>query len=151
MSSEYVRTTFNSFITAATSGAETVIDITSDFEEINDFLALNSLTYASNWVGLYYVGDSELPISIPTTNDTGLYREQGSIYIHVVTPTSIGCHTGIITRAEVIRNLVRGKRLGNITIESVSPVNFNNGYSLDMDAGFTSGVLITNYHMDLNL
>jgi hypothetical protein len=151
MSSSYVRGQIQTFMTAASSGAEVVIDVTGDIEEINDFLTAHSLTYASNWVGLYYVGHSEDPITVPATNVEGCYREDGSIFIHVVAPASVGCHTGILTRAEVIRNYFRGKRINDIEIQSVSPCNFNMAESLDIDGGFTSGVVQVDYQRDLNL
>jgi hypothetical protein len=151
MSSSYVRSNFTTFLTAACTGVETIVDITADFEEINDLLAANGLTYASNWVGLYFLGHSELPVTVPATNDTGKYREDGSIYIQVIAPTSIGCHNGIIARAEVIRDLIRGQRIGEITIDSVSPVSFNNGYTMDFEAGFTSGAMVADYTRDLDL
>jgi len=151
MSSSYVRSNFNTFLTAKCTGVETVIDITADFEEINDFLESYGLNYSSNWVGLYFLGHSELPVSIQSTNTSGKFREDGSIYIHIIAPTAIGCDAGIISRAEVIRDYIRGQRIGDIVIDAVSPISFNNGFTIDFEAGFTSGVIIVDYTRDLDL
>ena len=57
----------------------------------------------------------------------------------------------ILTRAETLRNLIRGRRINDIVIEGVTPPNFEQGATLDLDAGYSSGSFIVNYYRDLNL
>jgi len=150
MSSSYVRTQIKNFITT-NFPAENIIDLTGQYLEIKDFLAANSLTYESNWLGIDFIGSDETPITVGASNTTGCYREDGSLFFHVVEPIKIAAASNILTRTEALRNGLRGQRIGDIIIESVTPLSTTEGSTLQFSGGFTSGSFIINYYRDLNL
>jgi hypothetical protein len=71
--------------------------------------------------------------------------------IHVVDIAKLGVGADILTRAEGIRNFLRGQRFDRIIIETVTPVNFSRGATLDFEAGFTSGTFMASYFADIDL
>jgi hypothetical protein len=150
MSSAYVRTNIKAFL-ASEATDETVIDLTSDFQEIKELMREHDVQPDAPWLGVQFIGDDEVPVALAATNDQGKYRETGAIYIHVVSIAKIGVGDAMLTRGEVLRNLFRGRRIGNIVIESVSPMNFDNGATLAFEGGYMSGSFIMAYHMDLDL
>ena len=150
MSSSYVRTQIKNFI-AAEAPTETAIDLTALYQELRDLLDENSIDPDSPWLGIQFIGDEEVPISLSATNDQGLYRETGAIYFHIVDVAKIGAGNGLLTRGESLRNLLRGRRIGDIMIDSVSPLNFDAGATLQFEFGYMSGSFICGYRRDLNL
>jgi hypothetical protein len=130
---------------------ESVIDLTADYEALEDFLTSNSLTFGDDWVGVQFLGSEEIPVDVGATNTRGKYRETGTIFLHVVDVASLGVHTLILTRGETIRDKLRGRRIGNVVIEGVSPVNFGEGITLSFTGGYTAGVIQVDYHRDLDL
>jgi hypothetical protein len=150
MSSLDVRTAFKTFITAQ-NPAEQIVDMTAVFDELQDFLADNGIAPGNPWVGIQFLASEELPITINADGNNGRYREIGSIYIHVVDEAKLGVGDLILTRVEAIRNSLRGKRIGDIIIESVTPANFEFGAALQFEGGYMSGTFICNYERDLEL
>lgn len=150
MSSLYVREQIMDFL-EANAPSETFVDLTVQFAEMKEFLEENSLESEDNWVGVEFIGSDEVPITVPATNDQGLYREDGAVYIHVVAPAAIGVGNGLLTRGESLRNLLRGRRIGEVKIESVTPLNTAEGATLQFDGGFMSASFIVSYERDLNL
>ena len=150
MSSSYVRSTFLSELTA---GLPTVkfLDISGVFDEMEDFLAANSVTMLTPWVGLEYIGNDEIPITINSYNNKGKYRETGVVSIYIVDVAKLSVGATIVTRAETIRNFLRGRRFGNIIVTSVSPVNFGGGAGLNFEGGWTSGMVNVAYENEVNL
>ena len=147
MSSVAVRTLVTNFLAAESE--EAVVDLTGQFEDLRQLLAESSVTPDSPWLGLEFLGDEEVPVSLAADNDKGCYREFGTIMLHVCAIGKIGVGSEIITRAEVLRNLFRGRRIGAIVIESVSPVNTGRGATLDFDAGYVSGSVAVSYYCDI--
>ncbi len=150
MSSAYVRTTVKAFL-AANAPTEDVIDLSGQFDELQDLLADNSIPNNSPWLGVQFIGDGEVPIVVGSNNTKGKYRETGAIYIHVVNIAKLGVSDSIVTRAEILRDLFRGQRIGDVVIESVSPVNFESGAALRFEGGFMCGSFIMGYYKDLDL
>ena len=150
MSSVYVRTQIKNFITANLA-TENTIDLTGEYREIDKVLDSHSLTYESDWLGLQFIGNEKIPITIGANNTTGKYREIGSIFLHVVAMAKSTAVNSILTRGQTIDDTFTGRRINDIVIESVSPINFEKGATLDFESGFTSASLIINYQRDLDL
>jgi hypothetical protein len=149
MSSPYVRTTIKQFIDDNSS--EDVVDLTSLFQEIKELLADNGIQPDAPWLGIQFIGDDEIPIALAATNVVGKYRETGAIYFHIVQTAQIGVGDGMLTRGELLRNLLRGRRIGDIIVDSVTPMNFDNGATLQFEGGYMSGSFLVSYRRDLDL
>lgn len=150
MSSVYVRTQIKTFLSTYAS-SEPVIDLTGQYEELVDLLEYSSLTKDSPWVGVQFIGSDEIPITIGSTNVEGKYRETGAVYIHVVDIAKLGVADNILARAETLRDLFRGQRIGRIIIDSVTPTNTEAGAALRFEDGFMSGAFIIGYYCDFDL
>lgn len=150
MSSVYVRTEIKNFL--ADESDETVVDLTSQFGELKQFLAEEyDVQPDSPWLGIQFIGDDEIPVSLAATNDQGKYRETGAIFFHVVDVARLGNGDSLLTRGETLRNLFRGRRIGSIIIDSVTPMNFDSGATLQFEGGFMSGSFLAGYRRDLDL
>lgn len=149
MSSVYVRTQIKQFLTD--NSDEDVVDMTSQFEELRQLLAEFNIQPDAPWLGVQFIGNDEVPVSIAATNDLGLYRETGAILLHVVSEAKIGVGDSLLTRGETLRNLFRGRRIGDIVVESVSPMNTESGATLEFEDGYMSGTCIVAYYRDINL
>lgn len=149
MSSVYVRQQIKSFM--ATNSDENVIDLTAQYADIKELLSEANLQPDASWIGLQFIGGDEEPVALAATNDQGLYRETGTINIHVVAEAKIGVGDGLLTRGESLRNLFRGRRIGDIVVEKVRPMNTDQGATLDFDDGYMAGTFAIEYHRDLNL
>ena len=151
MSSKYVRDSILAFI-ASELPTEKLIDLTADFEDIQDLMASEGITMNDPWLGIQFIGSEEVPVDILSTNTKGRYREIGTIYIHVVEVARIGVHNPILVRAEAIRNKFRGQRINNdVIIEQVGPPSFGDGASLSFSSGYSSGTITLFYQRDLTL
>lgn len=149
MSSPYVRTQIKTFLAAESN--EDVIDLTALFDNLTDLIGDAGLQPSAPWLGLQFVGDDEIPIALAATNDQGKYRESGSIHFHVVSEAKIGVGDSMLTRGETLRNLFRGRRIGDILIDSVTPMNFDSGATLSFEGGYMSGSFFVSYRRDLDL
>lgn len=127
------------------------MDLTAQSEEIRDLLAENDVQPDSPWLGVQFQGDDELPISLAATNSQGKYRESGIVYFHIVDVARLGIGDLLLTRGEALRNLFRGRRIGDIIIESVTPLNFEAGATLQFEAGYMSGSFLVSYIYDNDL
>ena len=144
MSSKYVRDTINQYL--SDNSAETFIDISGEFRELLDLVTDNGVTVDDNWVGVQYAASVEEPISVQAK----CYREFGTVLMHIVAPISNNViYDNIITRAETLMTLFRGQRIGDIVIESITPINTEKGTTLEFDNSFTSGTFFVNYYRDL--
>lgn len=148
MSSTAVRTLITDFL--EDNSAEDAVDLTGNFEDLRALLADSGITPDSPWLGLEFIGDSEDPVSLFADNEKGLYRELGLIQLHVCAIAKIGVGSELITRAEVLRNLFRGRRVGNIVVDSVSPISTGPGATLEFEAGYVSGTVSVSYHFDFS-
>ncbi len=150
MSSAYVRTQIAGFL-AANAPSEKTIDLTALFGEISEEIEAAGIDPDSPWLGIQYIGDDEIPVGLAASNEQGLYRETGAILIHVVDVARLGVGAGLLTRGETLRNLFRGRRIGDIIIESCTPMNFDDGATLQFEGGFMAGTFSVSYMRDLNL
>ena len=153
MSSVNVRTAIANFL-AANAPTEKQIDLTAQYAELKELIEDAGLGPEESWIGLQFIGDDEIPITVPATNTQGRYRETGAIFIHVVEIASklrLGGGNPLLTRGETLRNLMRGRRIGAILIESVTPMNFEAGATLQFEGGYMSGSFVASYQYDLEL
>lgn len=148
MSSLSVRTQIRSFLSSNSS--ESVIDLTAQYEDLRSILAESGIQPDAPWLGLEFVGDSEDPVSLSADSTKGLYREYGQIQLHICAVAKIGVGAILENRGEVLRDLFRGTRIGNIVVESVSPINTGPGTTLEFDAGYVSGTVSIGYHYDMS-
>ena len=150
MSSSLVRSTIMTNLQAEFP-SENFIDMSGAFQDLYDFLAENGVGRTESWVGIEFMGGDEMPITVASNNEQGKYRETGGVMIHVVDLARLGVAGAILTRGEALRNYLRGQRFGTIIIETVTPLSFARGATLDFDAGFTSGTFMVSYYADLDL
>lgn len=150
MASAYVRTQIKTFLTA-NAPTENQVDFTALYQEIKELIAGLSIGPEDPWLGLQFIGDEEIPVSTPAGNSTGRYRETGAIYFHVVSVAKLGVGDALLTRGETLRNLLRGRRIGEIIVDSVSPMNFDSGATLQFEGGYMSGSFIISYRRDFSL
>lgn len=149
MSSAYVRTQVKQFLDD--NSEEVVIDLTAQFADLKQLISEAGLQPEASWLGLQFIGGDEIPVGLAATNDQGLYRETGAVQLHVVAVAKLGVGDGLLTRGETLRNLFRGRRIGDIIVESVTPMNFDLGATLEFEDGYMSGTCTIAYHRDLNL
>lgn len=150
MSSLYVRDQIENYL-KSTFPEETILDLSGEFETLQNFLARNNVKGNGTWVGLQFVGNDEEPITIAADGVQGKYREVGACYIHVVSRSKIGVVKEILPRTEAIKNALRSRRIGEVLILSVTPANFDQGATIDFEGGWTSGTIIVAYQNDVNL
>lgn len=151
MSASYVRDQIKLFLDNELPG-EKYMDLTAEGRELREALAANGIQRNDPWLGLQFIGNSEEPITIPARNDSGKYREIGAVYIHVVDIAKIGAGNSILARVETLRNLFRGRRIGDlIKVESVTPPNFEAGATLQFEGGWTSASVIVSYEYDIDI
>ena len=150
MSSLSVRTKLKDFIDTNLP-TEKVVDLTAEFREMREMLDGNSIGRNDPWIGLQFIGNEEIPVSLSATNSTGKYREIGVLYLHVVGVAKLNAGAGILTRCETIRNLFRGRNIDGVRIEAVSPPNFEAGATLQFESGWTSASILIEYEYDIDL
>lgn len=150
MSSLYVREETLEFLKLEST--ENFVDLTDEFQELQDLLSSNDLGPSETWVGVQFVGSDEVCVDIRGNNNRGKFRETGVIFLHVVDVARLGVANAILSRAESLRDLLRGRRIsGTILVESVSPPNFGEGATLSFTGGYTAAVIQVNYQRDLDL
>jgi hypothetical protein len=152
VSSNFVRTEFKNFITAALTPPDTLIDLSGQYSELDNLLSDQGVSLGGIWTGIEFFPGDEIPISIGSNNTQGKYRENGTVYIHVVGIASLGAGSQtILDRAEVLRNALRGQRLGSIFVESVSPPSFNDSDSFGFGQGYVAVSFLVGFQNDLDL
>lgn len=149
MSSIYVRDQIKSFIAA--NSTEKFVDLTSEFERIPDVLADAGIGPLENWMGAEFVADDEENVAINSNHESGYFREYGSILFHMVAKARIGGGRQLIERGDALRAKMRGRRLGEMVIENVTPVNTLNGATLQFEGGYMSGTFIASYYYDIKV
>lgn len=151
MSSQYVRDQILDFIEDNVPEEPIVIDLTAEFDDLRDLLAKNGVSGNKPWLGIQFIGNEEIPITVSAHNTQGKYRETGAVYLHIVEKARLGVGAPLITRSETLRNAFRGQRIGSILIESVSPPQTDSGATLSFEGGYTSASVIIVYQRDLDL
>lgn len=150
MSSTYVRDQLKAFI-GTDLATENLIDLTGEYRDVDDVIAGASLTFKDPWLGIQFVGSQDIPITVAANNIQGLYREIGTVMLHIVEMASSTSTDDILTRSETIRDAFRGQRINDIIVEEVTPPNFEQGATLDFESGYVAATIILSYERDLNL
>jgi len=149
MSSSVVRAAIRNFLDAESS--EDVVDMTGHFEDLRELLLQNNIDPDAPWLGLDFSTDGEEPVSLTADNGKGLYREYGLILLHVCAVAKIGVGASLEERGEILLNLFRGRRIGAVVVERVSPINTGPGATLEFEAGYVSGTVTVQYYCDKTL
>jgi hypothetical protein len=118
---------------------------------MDDMVIAAGITTNDPWLGLDFIGGEEIPITLASDNAQGKYRETGTIYFHVVDVAKLGVSGSILTRAETLRDLLRGRRIGQMIIESVSPPNFGGGATLSFEGGYMAAAFFVSFERDFEL
>lgn len=122
MSSQAARTAINAAVVAA-AAPWPVFDL-SDYNTIEEVLA----TIDAQAVLVQYVIAEDTMMSIGGEGNQG-YEETGTATLHLVTPTGFDS-SPVIDKGDEIRLAIRGRRSGQVVIESCSPfVDFGGGSS----------------------
>lgn len=150
MSSKYVRDQIKAFI-ATTFPSEKVLDISAEYLEFSDLMAAAGVGIDDTFIALQFIGDRIDPITIPATNLKGCYREFGSVFIHIVEPVDRDAIDNILTRGDAYIEAFTSQRIGQMTIDNVSPINTAQGSTLEFQGGYTSGSIYLSYRRDRNL
>jgi hypothetical protein len=154
MSSGYVRSTIKTYFATQFPGVP-LVDFTAEERELEELMTQYSITFQTTWFGIEFVGNTKDPIAVATDTNKGCYRERGSLFFHIVAP--VGLVTGtraadkLVANADALDAKFSGARIGDIIIESITPLNTNAGATLQFEHGFTGGSLIVSYYRDLNL
>lgn len=149
MSSVMVRDAIEGFLQSNSS--EKVVILDGEYAEFQDVLDGQGVGTEDKFIALSYIGGDETPISVGANNSSGKYRESGVIYVHIVDIASMGIRDSLLTRGETLRDLFRGRRIGSVLIESVTPVNFESGAALRFEDGYMSCAFMMGYQADLDL
>lgn len=150
MSSSAVRTIFKDTLDTGLP-SEKVADFSGGYEDIADFLAEFSIDRDEPWIGLQFIPGDEAAITINADNNQGRYRETGAVYIHVVDVAKVGARDSILTRAEAVQALFRGRRIGSLVVQAVTPPNFEFGATIEFEAGYISASVIVEFDYDREL
>lgn len=150
MSSVAVRTAIKAFLTT-NAPSETVVDLTSQFQDLRELLTDYSVAADAPWLGLQFIGGNSIPISLAATNDQGCYRESGVIVFHFCTIARLGNGDALLTRGENLINLLEGRNIEGIIVEEMTLMNFDAGATLQFEGGYVSGSFQLSYIYDKNL
>lgn len=135
-----------------TNTSENIIDLSGEYEEVQEMLTHNGLQMGATWVGVQFFPSDEFPVDVVGEYKKGHYREEGMVYLHIVDLAYFGAASAITTRADAIRDLLRGARISNnIVIEKVVPVIFGRGATLNFEGGYTAGLVSFEYRRDFNV
>jgi len=154
MSSSYVRSQIKAYF-AAQLPTDILVDFTAEERGLGAILNEYSISRTDNWYGIQFIGSDEEPIAIASDNNKGCYRENGSLFFHIVTPAGkrLGSTAAdrLISTGETLRDIFRGARINDIIVESVTPISTESGSTLTFEGGWQSGSTIVSYYRDINL
>jgi hypothetical protein len=149
MSSKYVRNQFEAMLVA--NIAETVVDFTAEYQEMENIKDKYSLTDDDPFLGIQFPPSNEIPIGIVSDNTSGSYREEGVVMLHVVNPVTANTGDEIVDRGEALRDLFRGATInGDILIESVTTLNFESSATLNFENGYEAATITIEYYRNNN-
>ncbi len=150
MSALYVRDQFKQFLLEKFP-SENFIDLTGQFGNIQEFIEDSGITRNDNWIGLEFLGDDEVAVGLAADHEQGCYREFGVVVLHIVDIAAIGVGQDIVLKAESIRNTLRGRRINDIIINSVSPPDFRSSSTLQFESGYIGASISANYQYTFNI
>lgn len=128
-----------------------IIDLSGQYQAHEDFLAANSLSRTSTWVGLQFIGDTEEPNAVATITDQGFWVEYGMVYVHVCGPAqAVGSINTLIAKSHEYRKKLRSLRLGKLTIEGTLPPMTDAGAALVFESGTLCSTVGASYRLELS-
>jgi hypothetical protein len=119
MASSLVRTEIKNYLTANWT-ATAIFDL-------SDYLRATDFPVDAPWLGIQFLSSKEETIHI--SGSLNGYRERGVIFFHLVIPNGFATSTAL-TFCEDLRNLFRGKRIGEIAIIRADPPTDTKGTAL---------------------
>jgi hypothetical protein len=146
LSTSYVRTAIMDFL--SDNSNEDFVDCTGRFEDLRELLAEESIQPDAPFVLVEFIGGPEEPVSLAADNEQGLYREYGSVQLHIVAAAKIGGGASLVSRGQALHNLFKGRRIGSIVVEEIISLNTGPGATLEFEAGYISGTITINFHAD---
>lgn len=146
MSSKPVRTALREFL--EDNVTEPVVDLTGHFQELRTLLEEAEVGDDAPWLGVEFISGPEEPVSLTANNEQGLYREYGLLQLHICEAARLGAGVSLEDRGELLLNLFRGRRIGGIVVESVTPINTGPGATLEFEGGYVSGTVTVTFHYD---
>jgi len=138
------------------------VDLDGNFKQLNVTIAQASTVFRNNLTRAISETSKEMGISSGLSNAILLLGENlqylGVVIVPIVTAAvfslvtaAIGVADDMVARADAIRNVFRGRRLGNMIVEEVTPPNTERGAILEMEANFMSASFEIMYYLDINL
>jgi len=138
MSSSYVRTQVKDYLTANWVGTNTFVDV-SDFKTMKDLPVP-----PENVLMVEFISQTESNISL---GGGDCYREIGIINGHILVPTGYSS-TDALSVCEQFRDLFRGKRINNMTIQAVNPPSNLNGVAISFEGIYSGWAIQLDYICD---
>lgn len=137
---------------AAEAPTEDVVEMDGGYENLPEFLGTFGVNMGDPWLGIQFEAGEEIPITVGADNTTGTYRETGLTFFHIVEPARLSVAGAIRTRAEALRDKLRGQNINGLRVLSVSPPSFSTGATLDFeDGGYISATFRIDFELDINL
>lgn len=150
MSSKYVRDQVKSFITSKFP-TEKILDLSAEYLEFSDLMVQEGVGPDDTFIAIQFIGDRNTPMSIASTNTSGVFREVGAIFIHIVEPVQKGVIDNIVSRGDAYIEAFTSQRIGQVVMTDVNPLNTAQGSTLEFQGGYTSGSIYMSYYRDRNL
>jgi hypothetical protein len=154
MASKVVRDKIKTFISAnlpTSSAGQTLVDFSGLYQELNEFRQDYSLDFDEPFLAISFVPGEETPNTIASNNTAGMYREIGGCFIHIVDVAKFGVADSILTRADDLITLLRGRNIDGVRVESITTPSFEDGTTLKFDGGYISASIFISYEHDTNL
>ena len=134
MSSGFVRSTLELFLHE--NWSDTDVYVVDDHEDIASIPA-NTL---QPWVGIEYLSSTDQVDCLPAN----MWRERGTILLHIVIPNGWKSSTAIVL-GDKLQRLLRGQRINELVIESVSPVISTDPPAIPRTSSWQGFCLISQY------
>jgi hypothetical protein len=134
MSSGFTRSTLERFL--HDNWDDTDVFVVDDADDIS-MIPANT---AKPWVGIEYLTSTEEVDCLPAN----MWRERGTILLHIVIPNGWVSSTAI-TLGDKLQRLLRGQRLDELVIQSVSPVISTDPPAIPRTSAWQGFCLISQY------
>lgn len=134
MSSGFTRSTLEKFLLE--NWSDTDVFVIDDADDISTIPANTS----APWVGIEYLTSTEVVDCLPAN----LWRERGTILLHIVIPNGWKSSTAIVL-GDKLQRLLRGQRLNELVIESVSPVISTDPPAIPRTSAWQGFCLVSQY------
>lgn len=134
MSSGFVRSTLELFL--RDNWVDTDVYVVDDADNISTIPANTQ----KPWLGIEYLASTEAVDCLPAN----MWRERGTILLHIVLPNGWKSSTAIVL-GDKLQRLLRGQRLEELVIESVSPVISTDPPAIPRTSAWQGFCLISQY------